>query len=293
MNNALMHIGMITATVKQYLATDQWVDMTEGRYSCPYFIDDNDEEFSGVYNWIQYLKREDFEKIYMVSEQIKDGFNDEDNPNDMIGRGIVVVHKYKISLWGRYSSFDEETDEFFTIFKEFPILEQDTASLIEIENDKADLIYCKNTFIANDHKNNIPELINALKDIYKFAKSFKEEYVNSFAPLFKTSYKWLKDEIIKDDDLNISLPPIYGDDANLVFKAVCKAFVFGGKGSWNDAPKNVAEYYKRLNRYNKLTNNLHFNLTNAFCYCINKMDEGSIYIRDTYRINKHMEFEKK
>lgn len=138
--------------------------------------------------------------------------------------------------------------------------------------------------MANDHKNNIFELIAALKKIYKFAKSFKEECVNSFAPLFKASYRWLEGEEIKDDEeLKIKLPLIYDEDANVLLKAIYKSFVFGGKGGWNDIPKNVAEYYNRLNRYNKLTENLHSNLINAFCYCINKMDgytlrSGAYYV---------------
>lgn len=126
--------------------------------------------------------------------------------------------------------------------------------------------------MADNHKNNIPELITALKNIYKFAKSFKEECVNSFAPWFKTSYRWLRSKRIKDNEnIKIKLPLIY-DDAQIPIKAIFKSFVFGGMGWWNDSAKGVAELHKKSDIYNKLTNDLYFNLIKAYCYCINKMD---------------------
>lgn len=122
MNDALMKMGMITATVKHYITTTQWIDMCEDKYSSVIFIDDNDEETYCVKDWMFHLIREDLCYIYIVSEQKKGGFKDEDNPNKLLWRGIVVVYKKKISLWVSYSDYDVETKEPYIIFKEFPML---------------------------------------------------------------------------------------------------------------------------------------------------------------------------
>ena len=107
---------------------------------------------------------------------------------------------------------------------------------------------------------------NVLSELMIFAKKIGYEVFNSF---FDTVYKLLDGSL----DMSTENIPYFlvGMPPHLIniIGATKQSYVFGGMGWWNDDPRGQAEVMGLKDEYNRLTNELIYNMRKALVYVTN------------------------
>ena len=157
---------------------------------------------------------------------------------------ICVWDNDKISRFIRNEHWEDEG--FVYIYKE--------ADCLEYMDDIADPV------------DNTTEYKYVLSELMVFTKKIGYEVFNSF---FDTAYKLL------DGSLNMSTEniPYYLVDIPVRLKNIMGAtkasYVFGGMGWWNDEPRGHAEMMGFREEYNRLTDELIYNMRKSLVYVTN------------------------
>ena len=113
---------------------------------------------------------------------------------------------------------------------------------------------------------NTVEYKNVLSELMIFAQKIGYEVFNSF---FDTAYKLLDGSL----DMSTENIPYYlvGMPMRLIniIGATKQSYVFGGMGWWNDDPRGKAEMMGLKDEYNRLTNELIYNMRKSLVYVTN------------------------